>query len=242
MADKQIPVQSSPTVQTPLTGLSKRQQLEKANKAIFVWVAAAAFVCTLSIVALQFIVRQGIFNTKIIGAQQKTVDTLKENIQNAQGLKQNVDALLANQSLSSLRAADGDTALQVILDALPTTGDTTSFSNSLYTKILSRHGAAITGITTGAEALGGAAASATPAAPVATGPAGAQALPFSVAITGNPAQIRGTLEDIEKVIRPIDVNQLNIAAGGGTLTVSMTGQTYFLPRSAIVLGEEKLKP
>lgn len=127
MADTQQPAAQTkgPAGPAALTGLSKRQQLENTNKAIFLWVAAAAFVCTLSIVALQFIIRQGIFNIKIISAQQKTVDTLENNIQNAEGLKQNVNALLANQSLAKLRAAEGDTPFQVIIDALPTSGDTT---------------------------------------------------------------------------------------------------------------------
>jgi hypothetical protein len=223
--------------QAALVGLTKRQQLKKTNKTIFIWVAAAAVVLAFSLVALQFLVRQGLFNGKIIKEQQATNRALDESKANVEDLKRNVDALLADTRLSSLRANPSDNSLQVVLDALPTSGDPTTFSNSLYNKILSRHGVSITGVTVGSGAA------VDPAAVAATATNGtSQSLAFEATIVGSPEQIQNTLMDIEKVIRPMVVRQLNITVNGAQLDTSLTGETYYLPRSTVTLGDKTIKP
>lgn len=224
--------------QAALTGLTKRQQLKKTNQNIFIWVTVAAVVLAFSIVALQFLIRQGLFNGKIIGEQQKTSRALDQSIKNFDGLKRNVDGLLADTKLSSLRANPNDNSLQVVLDALPTSGDPTSFSNSLYNKILSRQGVTINAVTVGA--LDGAVDP--NAAPVAVATEGAQPLPFDVSFVGNAEQLRNTLLDMEKTIRPIVVRQMNIAVGEGFVEVTAQGETYYLPKSTVKLGEKQIKP
>lgn len=229
--------QEKPAEQAALVGLTKREQLKKANKTIFIWVAAAAVVLAFSLVALQFLVRQGLFNGKIIKEQQATNRALDESKQNFEGLKRNVDALLAETKLSGLRANPSDSSLQVVLDALPTTGDPTTFSNSLYNKILSRQGVSITGVTVG---TGSAAVAPTPtdAAVAAT----TSPLTFEATIAGSPDQIRNTLMDIEKVIRPIVVRQLNITVNGAQIDTNIVGETYYLPRSTVNLTDKTIKP
>lgn len=225
--------------QSALTGLTKRQQLKKTNQNIFIWVTIAAVVLAFSIVALQFLIRQGLFNAKIISEQQKTSRALDESKKNVDGLKKNVDALLADTKLSGLRANPNDSSLQVVLDALPTSGDPTSFSNSLYNKILSRQGVTINAVSAG-EAGGAVDPNAAPATATATD--GAQPLPFSVSFVGNVDQLRNTLTDMEKSIRPVVVRQMNIAVGEGFLEVTAQGETYYLPRSTVKLGEKQVKP
>jgi hypothetical protein len=159
-------------------------------------------------------------------------------------LKENVDALLANESLSALRVNETDSSLQVILDALPTSGDTTSFSNSLYNKVLQKRGASVEGASVGIGAAGAAVAvdPAAQAAPAAAGSA-AQPLAFQATIVGTQQQVSDTLRDIEKVIRPMVLKNLNIAANGdGQVRATFQGETYFLPRSSIKLGSQTIKP
>ena len=227
--------------QAALVGLTKRQQLKKTNKTIFIWVAVAATVFAFSAVALQFLIRQGLFNNKIIGEQQATNRALDESKANVEGLKRNVDALLADTSLAVLRANPSDSSLQVILDALPTTGDSTTFSNSLYNKILSRQGVSISNVTVGVSGVTDAAAVA-PATGAAAGASATQILPFSVSISGSPDQIRNTFMDIEKVIRPMIVRQVNITVSDSQLSTNITGETYYLPRSTVSLTDKTVKP
>lgn len=237
-----------PAVQPTLVGLTKRQQIEKSGKTILIWVAVAGAVVALSIVLAQFLVRQGIFNQKIISQKQETSKRLDANLSNADGLKRNVDALLANTSLSNLRVREQDSVLQVIPDSLPSSGDPVSFSNSLYSKILQRSGASITGVIVGTP--GG-----ETAVPVATDETGAVdpsavstvsspiALPFTVSATGSLQQISQTLSDMDKVIRPIVITKLAIQSGaGGSLTVDISGETYYLPGVKVELGKKPVNP
>ena len=71
---------------------------------------------------------------------------------------------------------------------------------------------------------------------------GALPLPFSVSFVGNVDQLRNTLMDMEKSIRPLVVHQMNIAVGEGFLEVTAQGETYYLPRSTVKLGEKQIKP
>lgn len=236
------PAPQKPADQAALVGLTKRQQLKKTNQNIFIWVAAAAVVLAFSIVALQFLVRQGLFNNKIISEQQKTNRTLEESISNFDGLKRNVDALLADTKLSALRANPSDSSLQVILDALPTTGDATTLSNSLYNKILSRQGVNIVSVT-----AGGADASVVAVAPAPTPTDVAvvnspQPLTFDASIAGSADQIRATLVDVEKVIRPMVIRQMYITVSGTQLETNIQGETYYLPHSTVKLGDKSIKP
>lgn len=229
-----------PTVD-PLSGITKRQQIAKVNKAIFLWVAAASAIISLSVVALQFVVRQGIFNNEIIKAQSKTNGIVAQNIENAKTLKQNVDALQANNDLSAAKAAPSDNNLKVILDALPTSGDTTTIANSIYSQVLAKSGVEVSSIS-----VGGAQAQAAAATPVVTTPGGPQnPLPvtFSIAMKGSIEQIRVTLENIERVLRPLNITLMNIQAGAdGALEVTLNGETYYLQESTVQLGSEVKKP
>lgn len=244
MPDSNQNTNEKPAEQPKLVGLTKRQQIEKSGKTIFIWVAIAGAVLSLALVLAQFLVRQGIFNQKIINQKQETSKRLDANLTNAEGLKKNVDALLANTSLSNLRVRQNDSVLQVIPDSLPSSGDPVSFSNSLYNKILQRSGASIVGLTVGAP--GGDPAI---AAPVETAPAAVSstsapvALPFTISTSGNLQQIAETLSDMDKVIRPIVITKLGVkASAGGSLTVDITGETYYLPGVKIELGKTPVKP
>lgn len=229
----------------PLSGITKRQQIAKVNKAIFIWVAVASAIISLSIVALQFVVRQGIFNSQVIKAQSKTNSIVAQNIESAKTLKQNVDALQANEDLNSAKAASTDNNLKVILDALPTSGDTTTIANSLYSLVLKKSGVEVTSISVGNGQAEGAApavvAATTPA--VAAGPQSPLPVTFSVGIKGSIDQVRTTLENIERVLRPFNITLMNIKAGANaTLEVTINGDTYYLQESTVQLGSEVKKP
>ncbi len=227
----------------PLSGITKRQQIAKVNKAIFIWVAAASAIISLSVVALQFVVRQGIFNAEIIKTQSKTNSIVAQNIESAKTLKQNVDALQANNDLSSAKAAPSDNNLKVILDALPTSGDTTTIANSLYSQVLAKSGVEVTSISVGGAQAEGVPTTATVVPVAATGPQNPLPVTFSVGVKGSLAQIRTTLENIERVLRPFNITLLNIKAGAdGALEVTINGDTYYLQESTVQLGSEVKKP
>ncbi|TAH33601.1 hypothetical protein EYC58_00515 [Candidatus Saccharibacteria bacterium] len=218
-----------------LTGLKKRQQIASANKMIFVWVIIASVVVSLCGVTMQFLVRQAIFNQKIINEKLKTQSTLSKNIENVAKLKQNIDALQADTNLAQVKANPEDTNLKVVLDALPTTDDRTALGASLQQVILPKSGVNTSDITTVSQASSDA------TTPLATSSETPTAN-FTFAATGDYPRIKSMLSDLERTIRPLNVQKLSLQGVDGQVKAAVEGVTYYLPPQTVQLGKKSIKP
>lgn len=225
--------------QTAMTGVRKRQQIQDTNKQIFVWLAVASVIVSVCLVAIQFLFREFMFNQKIINQKTDTNTTLVKNIDEADKLRDNVNALLADTNLNSLKyetANTRTTALNVVLDALPVEGDTTAFANSLQAVVLPRSGVAISELNT-------ADASAMDTGAVSTAAAQPTPLAFTAGFKGRYADIQRALEDISRVIRPINLQQLSIRTSDkDILQVTTNGVTYYAPPRTVEVRTKALKP
>lgn len=227
--------------QTAASGLRKRQQIKNTNRNIFFWMTGAAIIVSICLVALQFLVRELIFNQQVINQKSATNKTLIQNKQQAELLRENINKLLADGNLNSLKyeAANTETtALNVILDALPVEGDVTAFANSLQAVVLPRSGVGIRELSTMAVDSGLSAD-----IPVETNSAEALSIPFSAGFAGNYESVTKALIDMSNVIRPIDLKQMTIRAeDGGTLQVMIDGTTYYMPARSVEVTTEVVKP
>lgn len=238
----QQPTVSQKPAATALTGVRKRQQIEMTNKRIFIWVAVASVVVSFSLVAMQFLVKELLFNQKIINAKNATNNTLVANLETAKQLKENVNKLLADENLGSVEGVDQNAEtsnLSLILDALPVEGDATSFANSLQAAVLPRSGVAIDKLDTSSllttDAEGGAGVTSTSSAEP-------QAMPFTVTFGGSFQQVSQAMGDMAKVIRPISVGRLELTANDSSLTVAVNGTTYFVPAKSVSITQKALSP
>lgn len=232
------------TNDSKLSNITKRAQVSRANQMIFVWVAVASVVVVACAVVMTFLVRQAVFNQKIITAKSNTNATIVENISNAKTLKFNVDKLVADNNLARVKAKDSDSNLKVIFDALPTSGDNVTLANSLYSQIFAK-----AGVTTDSISVGDKVVSATATVPT-TAPANTASsaptptsLPFQASIQGNRAKITDTFKKLELDIRPMSLSQFDIKAGSdGALSVSLQGATYYQSADSVNLGKTVVKP
>lgn len=210
-------------------GGKKRAQIQLAEKNIFVWLSASAVIVSICLVATQFLVREMMFNNKVISAKANTNKTLVKNIENAKTLQTNLDKLIADKGLASVgQQAAGSTAkasnLKVILDALPVEPDATGFANSLQTVVLPKSGATITELPTSFDTQG----------EVSEDSKAPQMMAFRTSFEGNYETVSKTLGDISRVIRPIHVNTMTLKSGDNkSLKVSIEGNTYYLPHKTI---------
>lgn len=218
-----------------LTGIKKRQQIKSANKMVFAWIVAASLVVGICGVFAQFLIRQLMFNNKIYGALTETQTTLQTNIDAYDGLKSSVVKLLADSNLNALRNGENSNALQVIIDALPTEENRSSFATSMQTKVLGPAGVTISsfsvvGSNTDAETQ--------------TAIDGTDALPynFTFSISGNYSQIQQAIRNMERSIRPITIQSLDIQGTSEKMEASITATTYYQPAKDIQLKEEEIKP
>lgn len=213
-----------------LTGLKKRQQIEVAGRIMFVWIAIAAVAVSFCIATGQFLFSKWVHNNKVIVAKTNASDTLSKNIVNSESLKQNVDALVANQALASVKTNPEDQNTKSVLDALPTVFDSAALGTSLQQAILNRSGVAVENITVPQDLAGGQATTSIP-----------QEMKFSFVISGGYQQIQNAILDIERTIRPIKITSMNLTGSDTNLRASVEAVTYFQPAKSVTLGQEVIK-
>ena len=115
-----------------LTGIKKRQQITNTRKQVFTWVALAAALVVICLVVGWNLMQRINYQNKVNRDVGKTAQTMHDNVEAADKLIKNVNALKANAALSlpNLKA-DDSTVFQVVIDALPTEDDSVALSSSL---------------------------------------------------------------------------------------------------------------
>lgn len=221
-----------------LTGIKKRQQIAQANKMIFVWVIVASVALSLCGVTIQFLFRQAAFNQKVISAKLETQGTLSNNLENVEKLKKNVDELLANTHLSAVKANDTDSNLKVVLDALPTANDGAALGASFQQVILPKSQVTTSDLTT----IIAEDSTATGTETEAESTTGTPTANFTFSAAGSYAQIQSMYRDLERTIRPINVQTVTIQGLDGAIRTTVTGVTYYSPSQTVQLGKKSIKP
>lgn len=221
------------------TALRKRQQIEKANRSMFAWVAGASVIVAFAVVAGQFMVQQGIFNEKVLNEKRATDRTLSQNLDAVDTLKGEVNTLLANNNLAAARAQSDDSNLQVVLDALPSTQDSLNLGTSLQSVLLGGNVQRIDSLIVDAAAAAQDEFVQDASEVGATGPA---EIPFQFTINGNYDQVKNALLALERSIRPIQVRAINIEGNDNNLTATVDAVTYYQAGKTIELQEKTVTP
>lgn len=216
-----------------LTGMKKRQQIASANKMIFVWVIVASVAISFCGVTVQFLLRQAIFTQKVISAKLETQGTLSKNLENVEKLKENVNNLLADTRLASVKANPSDTALKVVLDALPTSDDKSALGASLQQVILPKSGVTTSDLTTISQGATEDTSGTT---------SGTKPSTFTFAASGDYSRIKAMLSDLERSIRPMDINKLTLQSTDGVIRATVDGVTFYSPEQTVQLGKKTIKP
>lgn len=225
----QVPKPESGPRLTRLTGIKKRQQIELAGRNMFIWVVAAAIAVSFCLATGQYLFTKWEYNNKIIGAKYKASDTLSSNITAAVELKKQIDALVANNDLASVKTDPNDTTTKSVLDALPISGDSAALATSLQQAILSRSGVTIESINVPGES-GNAVLTSQP-----------QEVKFSFIVTGPYDKIKTMAHDLERTIRPIKVTAITMTGTDASLRANFEATTYFQPAKSVNATQEVVK-
>lgn len=217
-----------------LTGLKKRQQIELAGRNMFIWVVAAAIAVSFCIATGQYLFSKWEYNNKVIGAKYKASDTLGKNITAATELKKQVDALVANSDLASVKTNPDDSTTKSVLDALPISNDTAALATSLQQAILNRSGVTIESITVPPEIAEGEEASV-------PNDAKPQEVHFSFVVSGSYDKIKTLTNDLERTIRPIKVVSVVMNGNDANLRATFDAITYYQPAKSVNATQETIK-
>lgn len=225
------------------TALRKRTQISKANRMMFIWIAAASALVSFAIVTSVFLGQKLIFNEKVLLEKNKTISTLEKNNKAVPDLQNSVRVLDTNADLALVKAKDTDQTIQVILDALPSDANSLALGASLQNKLL----AGVPGLTIeslqvdpvqGVETLTD--ASVVDASAVAIGTE--NQITFNFSVSGNEDALRQALKNLERSIRTIDIISLQIENQGTTQIMTVQARAFYQPVKTVNLYDKVIKP
>lgn len=220
--------------------LRKRQQIQKAGKNMFVWVAGAAAILGLCAVLATSLYERIVYSQKVIDAKNQTVDTLKKNIDVASSLKKSIRVLNTNQALIDTPRLDGTEPISVILDALPSGPNSSALGASLQQKLLTLDGISVESLTVdpiaGVEDVNDGTAAASTST---TSTENEITFQFTVTATaGQGGTLQQMLRNLERSIRTIDLTSVTIEQQGGKITLTAKGRAYYQPGTTVKLKEK----
>lgn len=218
-----------------VVGIRKRQQIGRANRTMFFAIAGASVVVGFAVVLIIFLGQRIVFGEKVLAEKGATSDTLRKNLDAVPKLRENIRVLNTNQDLASVRLNDTDPPLQSVLDALPSTANSTAMASSLQKKLLS----GVQGITI--ESLKVDSVDDSGASDSLSG-MNTIGFSFSVSTVGNgQSSLKQVLQRIEESIRPFNVTNLTVESQGGKLVMTATGFGYYDPAQVLSLTEKVVK-
>lgn len=215
----------------------KRQQIAKANRLMFIWIAVVSVVVGFAAVGSIFIFQKISYKEKVLTAKSNTVDALKKDNANIGALQDNIRVLQTNQALMSARVNSDEKPVQVVLEALPADANSLALGASLQQKLLS----GVPGLTV--NTLQVADLSDTGTAPATNGgkPTTSE-IPFSFEASGSYDAIKQVLENLEKSIRTINVSNISIQMSNGKLTIAVQAKAYYQSPRTLELYDRVVKP
>lgn len=224
--------------------LRKRQQIAKANRTMFMWVAAVSVIVGFAAVGSIFLGQKIAFNQKVINEKNKTVSILTNNNKVVGDLEDSIRLLDTNEGLNSVKAKSDDKALQVILDALPADANSLALGSSLQDKLI----AGINGLTlesVNIDQVAGVGVSSdqnVQQTTVAPADGTTNKITFRLVVSGDANSLKQLLDRFEHSIRVIDITNLSLEQSNDKLTMSIEAGAFYEPARVIELKDKVVKP
>jgi len=224
--------------------LRKRTQIAKANRTMFVWVAAISVIVGFALVGSIFLAQKIFFNEKVLAEKDKTISILKKDNANVNELEAQVRVLDSNQALIDSKAKPTDQAVQVILDALPSDANSLALGASLQTKLLNGiNGLSLESLqvdpVAGVESLSTDTSVQNTSSAVSSNQS---QITFRFSVKGNEATLKEVLTRLEKSIRAIDILSLHIESQGADRVMTVEARAFYEPTRTVELRDKVIKP
>ena len=211
--------------------IRKRQKIQQSNKTMFVWIALMSAVVGICLVVSWFLYQQVAFKTKVVNNKKDTLIALERNVDNADELIANIRKYETDKGLNSVKANDEDRALQVILDALPTSNNNYALGSSIQKRLAAN----LDGVSVETLAVDDRASSPTDIGGT---------IPFKLVVTSSNAdKLQELLLRFERSIRTIKVVDVALERpSNDKYSLSIQAEAYYELPTTIDLGKETIKP
>lgn len=203
---------------------AKHFLINKANSTILLAAAITAAVVAFSIVASRTLIQQLSYQNSVIALKDDANRKLKANVQAADSVVNSYESFESSQE-SVIGTADKNS--KIILDALPSKYDFPALASSLESLIKDSGGqdGSITGVDNEAEAE---------QSSVSPNPI---EIPFKINAKGSVTVAKELISRLERSIRPVKINSLEITAMDKTITVAIDAVTYYQPEKLLGIEE-----
>lgn len=228
---------------TKESSIRKRQQIFKANRMMFLWVAMASAVIGFALVISISLMQRIIYNQKVIGEKNKTYSILANNNKKVSQLEDQIKTInYSSDVLKKLRAKDSDDPIQVVLDALPSDSNRLALGSSLQNVLLANiPGSSLESMKVESTAEAGSVKKST--ATTGTVENNSLDVTFTLKInSGSEDSIREMLTRLEKSIRTFKVTNVKIEYSLDKMNVTVTAKAYYEPAKVVELTEKVVKP
>ena len=228
---------------TKESSIRKRQQIFKANRMMFLWVAMASAVIGFALVISISLMQRIIYNQKVIGEKNKTYSTLANNNKKVSQLEDQIKTInYSSDVLKKLRAKDSDDPIQVVLDALHSDSNRLALGSSLQNVLLANiPGSSLESMKVESTAEAGSVKKST--ATTGTVENNSLDVTFTLKInSGSEDSIREMLTRLEKSIRTFKVTNVKIEYSLDKMNVTVTAKAYYEPAKVVELTEKVVKP
>ncbi len=223
---------------------TKQDKIVSSRKKMFLWIIVVSTIVGISVVVGISIVRQMIFHAKVSSRAYNTISTIKKNNATLESLRADFRALATNDKLTKLKADEGDSALQVVLDALPAVNNKLSLGASLQEKIIGHDNVRVEALTFEGEAID---TTSNPSSDTTNTSASVtnqiERVAFNMTVIATDIQaLQDMLMRFENSIRAIGFDRFSLENSGGSYTLTISGYAYYQSAKTLNLNEEVVKP
>jgi hypothetical protein len=217
----------------------KHEIIDKSNSRMLIAVALATFVFIFSIFAVRALISQSLYHGRVIREKELSLNQLKENEQTVTELRTAYDLFEAEEinilggNPGGQGALDGSNT-KLVLDALPSKYDYPALSSS-FEKIL-RDGGYDIGSIGGSEDT-----SLAESSEKATKDVKPVEIPYEFTVNSDTEGMKRLLQTLERSIRPMYVDSLEIQAGETILQAQVSLRTYFTQPKTFEVGSKVVK-
>jgi hypothetical protein len=218
---------------------TKRVAISKANAQMVAVVAAASFVTVFCLVASHAVLSQNQYQARVTKAKETAHKQLQANIKSFDDLAAAYKRFNSSDPnvIGGAKDGSGDNDgpnSKIVLDALPSKYDFPALASSLE-KILADRQVKVGNITGTDDQLNqqGNTSSPTPT-PV--------DMPFTFTVeNANYASVNQLIDALQKSIRPIQIDSIDLSGGNNDLTVTVNAHTSFQPAKSLTITKKVVK-
>ncbi len=198
---------------------------------------AAATLTAFCLVAARALLGQALYQQRVINARHAATAHLKTDLTAASSLATQYQAFAAANpnviggNASGQGPSDGSNP-QIVLDALPIRYDFAALTSSVE-KIMRDRGISVSSINGTDKSLANPATDSPTPAPV--------TMSLSISAQGNYNNVQALINDLERSIRPFNINSLQLLGGQNSMQLTATLDSYYQPAKVFNLNPRNIK-